>query len=288
MAEQILKSKRFLPLMLTQFLGALNDNMFKNALLLMVTVKMASKAAVLSNVIAALFILPFFLFSATAGEFADKYDKGRVARVLKITELLLMISALIVFYAQSLWGLIILLGCMGAQSAFFGPVKYALLPEHLKQDEYFARSCFGNNYADLLGSVAFNYFFILWFNGFDVYSGSSVGASKCTDQEKYLCGNGKYFESDLSKQNRLSLHFGGNLVLDDRGFCGGSNLSAFWQCFKCIQHGYYLFLDFVFNRGGHRFGFLRSLNERFCSCHIHAAQCTCDGYLFLCFICSDK
>ena len=144
MAEQILKSKRFLPLMLTQFLGALNDNMFKNALLLMVTVKMASKAAVLSNVIAALFILPFFLFSATAGEFADKYDKGRVARVLKITELLLMISALIVFYAQSLWGLIILLGCMGAQSAFFGPVKYALLPEHLKQDEL----ALGNAYIE--------------------------------------------------------------------------------------------------------------------------------------------
>ncbi len=130
--------------MVTQFLGALNDNMFKNALLLMVTVKMASQAAVLSNVIAALFILPFFVFSATAGEIADKYDKSNVARVLKVTELLLMIGALAVYFAQSLWGLIILLGLMGTQSTFFGPVKYSLLPEHLKQEEL----ALGNAYIE--------------------------------------------------------------------------------------------------------------------------------------------
>jgi len=135
MYQTILKSKRFLPLMMTQFLGALNDNMFKNALLLMVTVKMASQAAVLSNVIAALFILPFFLFSATAGEIADKYDKSKIARFLKLTELLLMVLALIVYYAQSLTGLVVLLSLMGTQSTFFGPVKYSLLPEHLAQDE---------------------------------------------------------------------------------------------------------------------------------------------------------
>ncbi len=144
MPNTILKSKRFLPLMITQFLGALNDNLFKNALLLMVTLKMASKAAVLSNIIAALFILPFFLFSATAGEIADKYDKSKIAKILKTTELLLMLGACAVYEAHSLWGLVILLGCMGTQSAFFGPIKYALLPQHLHQDEL----ALGNAYVE--------------------------------------------------------------------------------------------------------------------------------------------
>ena len=88
MSDHLLTSKRFLPLLLTQFLGALNDNLFKNALLMLVTLRMAEKADILSNVIAALFIIPFFLFSATAGEVSDKYDRSRVARVLKIIELI--------------------------------------------------------------------------------------------------------------------------------------------------------------------------------------------------------
>ena len=150
MSDNILKSKRFLPLMVTQFLGALNDNLFKNALLLTVTLKMASKAALLSNVIAALFILPFFAFSATAGEISDKYDKSKVARALKITELLLMLAALFVYHAQSLFGLIILLALMGAQSAFFGPVKYSLLPLHLKSDEL----ALGNAYIEATTYIA--------------------------------------------------------------------------------------------------------------------------------------
>jgi len=165
MQSTILKSKRFLPLMLTQFLGALNDNMFKNALLLMVTIKMSSAAAVLSNVIAGLFILPFFLFSATAGEIADKYDKAKIARILKVTEFFLMLSALVVYYAESLWGLVLLLFLMGTQSAFFGPVKYSLLPEHLKQDEL----SLGNAYIEattymaiLLGLILGTAFPISW------------------------------------------------------------------------------------------------------------------------------
>ena len=144
MATVILKSKRFLPLMLTQFLGALNDNLFKNALLLTVTLTMASKAAVLSNIIAALFILPFFLFSATAGEIADKYDKSVIARILKLTELLLMCAALLVYQWQSITALIILLFLMGTQSTFFGPVKYSLLPQHLHTDEL----ALGNAYIE--------------------------------------------------------------------------------------------------------------------------------------------
>lgn len=152
MADSILKSRRFLPLMLTQFFGALNDNLFKNALLLTVTLTMADKAAILSNVIAALFILPFFVFSATAGEIADKYDKSHIAQTLKVTELLLMVAALFVYKCQSLTGLVCLLFLMGTQSAFFGPVKYALLPQHLKSDEL----ALGNAYVE-----ATTYFAIL-------------------------------------------------------------------------------------------------------------------------------
>ena len=77
MSDNLLRSKRFLPLLLTQFFGALNDNLFRNALLMLVTLRMAEKADILSNIIAALFIVPFFLFSATAGEVSDKYDRSR-------------------------------------------------------------------------------------------------------------------------------------------------------------------------------------------------------------------
>ena len=150
MSDHLLKSRRFLPLLLTQFLGALNDNLFKNALLTFVAIKMAEKADILSNVIAALFIIPFFLLSATAGEVSDKYDRSRVARVLKVIELILMIGVGIVWYLNNIYCLIGLLTLMGAQSAFFGPVKYALLPQHLKPTELVA----GNAYVEASTYVA--------------------------------------------------------------------------------------------------------------------------------------
>ncbi len=144
MTSYFLFSKRFLPLLLTQFFGALNDNLFKNALLMLVTIRMAEQADILSNIIAALFIIPFFLLSATAGELSDKYDRSRIARGLKIIELILMIGVGIVYLFHSIIGLVALLALMGAQSAFFGPVKYALLPQLLKSDELVS----GNAYVE--------------------------------------------------------------------------------------------------------------------------------------------
>ena len=177
MADNLLKSRRFLPLLLTQFLGALNDNLFKNALLMLVTVRMVEKADILSNVIAALFILPFFLFSATAGEISDKYDRSRVARVLKIVELVLMVGVGIVYLIQSLPYLIVLLALMGAQSAFFGPVKYSLLPQQLSSSELVA----GNAYVEastyvaiLLGLILGTLFAYRENEGFEVYSDSKL------------------------------------------------------------------------------------------------------------------
>ena len=150
MSDTLLKSKRFLPLLITQFLGALNDNLFKNALLMLVTLRMAEKADILSNVIAALFIIPFFLFSATAGEVSDKYDRSCVARTLKVVELILMLGVGFVYLIQSLTCLIVLLALMGAQSAFFGPVKYSLLPQQLKPSELVA----GNAYVEASTYIA--------------------------------------------------------------------------------------------------------------------------------------
>lgn len=140
----LLKTRRFLPLLITQFLGALNDNLFKNALLTMVALKMTAQSDVLSNVIAGLFILPFFLFSATAGELADKYHRNIIARILKITEVILIISVAIAWYTRSLPFLVVILALMGAQSAFFGPIKYSLLPQHLKTEELIT----GNAYIE--------------------------------------------------------------------------------------------------------------------------------------------
>ncbi len=135
MLSEILKTNRFLPLLCTQFFGAFNDNLFKNMLLTFIAFHLTSQSGVLSNVIAGLFIIPFFLFSATAGQLADKYNRARIARVLKVCELGLMLTAGIVFLTHSIWLLIILLCLMGVQSAFFGPIKYALIPQLLKTNE---------------------------------------------------------------------------------------------------------------------------------------------------------
>lgn len=141
---KLLKTRRFLPLLITQFFGALNDNLFKNALLTLVAVKMSAQSDILSNIIAGLFILPFFLFSATAGELADKYPRNLIARILKITEVVLMLGVAAAWYSRSLPLLIAILAVMGAQSAFFGPVKYALLPQQLKSEELIT----GNAYVE--------------------------------------------------------------------------------------------------------------------------------------------
>lgn len=144
MTADLLKTRRFLPLLITQFLGALNDNLFKNALLTLVTLKMTAQSDILSNLIAGLFILPFFLFSATAGQMADKYPRDRIARILKVTELVLMIGVAAAYYWYNLPLLVVIMTLMGVQSAFFGPVKYALLPQQLQPQELVA----GNAYIE--------------------------------------------------------------------------------------------------------------------------------------------
>ncbi len=135
----LLGTRRFLPLFITQFLGAFNDNVFRNALIIFITyhAAIATQAEIdtLINTAAGLFILPFFLFSALAGQLADKYEKSLLIRRIKIAEIFIMILAGVGFYIGHAGFLIAVLFVMGTQSTFFGPVKYSILPQHLEETE---------------------------------------------------------------------------------------------------------------------------------------------------------
>jgi 1-acyl-sn-glycerol-3-phosphate acyltransferase len=135
----LLRARRFAPLFLTQLLGALNDNLFKSALVVTVTVGVAARnpqaVDTLVHTTSALLILPFFLFSALAGQLADKLEKARLIRVLKAVEIAVMGLAVVGFSLESLPLLLAALFLMGTQSAFFGPLKYGILPQHLAPNE---------------------------------------------------------------------------------------------------------------------------------------------------------
>jgi 1-acyl-sn-glycerol-3-phosphate acyltransferase len=136
---ELLRQRRFLPFFFTQFLGALNDNVYKNALVLLLAFHAASvsrlDASTLSNLSQALFILPFFLFSATAGQLADKLEKSFLIRVVKIAETAIMAVGATGIYLRDFSLLMSALFLMGLHSTVFGPVKYAYLPQHLNQQE---------------------------------------------------------------------------------------------------------------------------------------------------------
>lgn len=156
----LLKTRRFLPLFVTQFLGAFNDNVFKNALVMLIAYKLANEtggnAQLLVTLAAALFILPFLLFSATAGQLADKIDRAKLARCTKIGEILLMGIAALGFYTDSIYFLLFVLFCLGTQATFFGPIKYALLPQHLQEHELIAGNAYieaGTFLAILIGTI---------------------------------------------------------------------------------------------------------------------------------------
>ncbi len=157
-ALSLLGRRRFLPFFVTQFLGAFNDNVFKNALIIMITFSIAESAASsnLVNLAAGLFILPFFLFSALAGQLADRSDKAVYMRRIKLAEILIMIGGAAGFFLNSVPILLVVLFFMGTQSAFFGPAKYAILPQHLKTGELVSGNALvesGTFLAILLGTI---------------------------------------------------------------------------------------------------------------------------------------
>lgn len=157
----LLKTRRFAPFFLTQFFGAGNDNIIKNAMVVLLTFHAAAwttmSAGVLANLAAGLFILPFFLFSATAGQLADKYDKAKLARCVKVLEIGIVAIAGVGFALHSLAWLLAALFLLGLHSTVFGPVKYALLPQHLKPEELLGGNALveaGTFAAILLGTIA--------------------------------------------------------------------------------------------------------------------------------------
>ncbi len=135
----LLGQRRFAPFFATQFLGALNDNIFRQGLIILVTFQGVLVAGMnhsqLANVAGALFILPFFLLSATAGQLADKFEKSMLMRRIKLLEIGLMLVAAYAFLMQLFALLLFVLFLMGCQSTLFGPVKYAYLPQQLMPEE---------------------------------------------------------------------------------------------------------------------------------------------------------
>ena len=135
----LLRQRRFAPFFLTQFLGAFNDNIYRNGLIILITFQavrfFGMDAGQLANVAGALFILPFFIFSATAGQLADKFEKSRLIRIVKLAEIALMTLAATALVLKSYATLFLVLFLMGCQSTMFGPVKFAYLPQQLKTDE---------------------------------------------------------------------------------------------------------------------------------------------------------
>lgn len=163
----LLKQRRFLPLFATQFLGAFNDNLFKTSMVLFATYTIFNDPAVEANFNAlatGISILPFFLLSALAGQLADSHDKARIIRIVKAAEIGIMTvgaaGLLVASHGQTTLGMMLMLGAvllLGVHSTFFGPIKYALLPQHLREEDVLGGTGLveaGTYLAILMGTIA--------------------------------------------------------------------------------------------------------------------------------------
>lgn len=175
----LMRDGRFWPLFWTQFFGAFNDNVFKNALVLLITFKAYKLGAVSPEQMVALsggiFILPFFLFSATAGQICDKFPKHKLIFLIKIWEIIVMVVGALGFYLGSIETLLSTLFFMGLQSTFFGPIKYSILPELLKEDELVKGNALvasGTFISILLGTILGGAFI-----GLESWAGETTGVA---------------------------------------------------------------------------------------------------------------
>jgi 1-acyl-sn-glycerol-3-phosphate acyltransferase len=157
---RLLGTRRFLPFFLTQFLGAFNDNLFRNAVVVSITFGAAvagRDAGILSNVSQGLFILPFFLFSALSGQLADKYEKSRLIRQTRFAEVVLMCAGAIALYSGKIPMMLTVIFLLGVLATIFGPLKYSLMPQHLRQSELVGGNALvdaGTFLAILIGTIA--------------------------------------------------------------------------------------------------------------------------------------
>ncbi|MDR0734911.1 MAG: acyl-[ACP]--phospholipid O-acyltransferase [Elusimicrobiota bacterium] len=157
---QILLKPSFAAAFVTQFLAAFNDNIFRMAMVIFVTYKITTISAeykvVITSIAVGLFMFPFFLFSSTAGELADKYRKDLIIKIVKFLEIFVVLAAVLGFYLHSPYFLLLVLFLMGTAATFFGPVKYSILPDLLKEDELIAGNGLfeaGTYIAILLGMI---------------------------------------------------------------------------------------------------------------------------------------
>lgn len=157
---RLLVRRRFWPLFVSQFLGAANDNFFKNALVILVVYRLGEQAglapAVLATLAGGLFIAPYFLFSALAGEMADRYEKSRLMRLWKAAEIPISVAAGLALLTANVPAMLAALFLLGLQSTFTGPIKYAVLPEYLAADELVAGNALiegGTFLAILAGTI---------------------------------------------------------------------------------------------------------------------------------------
>lgn len=160
--KSLLRQRKFLPLFLTQFSGAFNDNMFRNALIVLITFKLTSDqlpadAKILSSIASSLLVAPYVIFSSLAGQLADKNERSRLMRYTKFFEAGVMLVASYGFYTNNIHLLLGLLFGAGMQATFFSPMKYSVLPTHLEKDELIRGNGLvesGTFLAILTGSIA--------------------------------------------------------------------------------------------------------------------------------------
>ena len=156
----LLKTRRFLPLFITQFASAFNDNLFKNAIVTLITFRLAEEHGFDSGVVITLvfgvYIFPYIPFSSLAGQLADKYEKSALICRIRIAELLISCGAAAALIFEDLWWLVILLFLLSTKSAFFGPLKFSILPQHLREEELVAGNGLvsaGTNIAIITGTL---------------------------------------------------------------------------------------------------------------------------------------
>ncbi|MDO9362203.1 MAG: MFS transporter [Sphingopyxis sp.] len=156
----LMKQRRFLPLFTTQFLNAFNDNFYKMSVVVLATYAIYTKPAEVAwfnALVGGLFILPFFLFSALAGQLADSTDKTKMIRIIKTAEIAIMVVGGAGIWMHNVPLMLLALFAMGTHSTFFGPIKYAILPQHLEDDEVLAGTGWveaGTYIAILGGTIA--------------------------------------------------------------------------------------------------------------------------------------
>ena len=156
---ELLRARRFLPLLLTQILGAFNDNLFKSAFVMVITygARSAFDPGALAAISGGMLIAPYFLFSATAGQLADRFERSRLLQILKAAELVAVLGAAAALLTGSLALSLAPLFVLGTQAAFSSPVKYALLPQHLATGELVDGNAVmeaGTFLSILLGTIA--------------------------------------------------------------------------------------------------------------------------------------